>query len=381
MSDFEDIRPYHDHEVSDALSQLVSDRELTDFVAGWLNPLLFKLAPGLSSGLVAWFLKRKSKDVSDIASFQDLIAEYARKLVAEGTTEFIYEGFEDLKADRAYLFVSNHRDIAGDSMLLDYALYLNDLDTVRIAIGDNLIQREFATSLMRLNKGFFIKRSVEGPRKAYAALLQSSEYIRHSIETGHSVWIAQREGRSKDGLDSTDPALIKMLALADRKKPLGDIMRNLHLVPLAISYEFDPCDIMKAKELSSIARNGCYEKPPGEDLLSLVTGLNGQKGKVVLRLGQELNADFESVDQVAAEIDRQIISNLELFPVNYWALSKVPEPEYQALAAANASQLDRKTELALTNRLRHCPPADRPWWLRMYANPVLNRHKVLSQTG
>ena len=172
-----------------------------------------------------------------------------------------------------------------------------------------------------------------------------------------------------------------MFALADRKQPLGEIIRNLHLVPLSISYEFDPCDVMKATELGSIARDGCYEKPEGEDLLSLVRGLSGQKGKVMLRLGEELQADFDSVEAVATEIDRQIISNLELFPVNYWALSKVAEPEYEALSAALDRQIDRTTELSLANRLRDCPPADRSFWLKMYANPVLNRHKVLSQTG
>jgi hypothetical protein len=376
MSDFEDIRPFHDSEVSEALTRLVRDRDLTEFVAGWLNPFLFRMMPGLSTGLVSWFLQRKVRGVTDIAGFQDIIADYATRLVRDGTTDFVYEGFDRLRADRAYLFVSNHRDIAGDSMLLDYALYLNGLDTVRIAIGDNLIQRDFATSLMRLNKGFFIKRSVEGPRKAYAALLQSSEYIRHSIETGHSVWIAQREGRSKDGLDSTDPALIKMFALADRKKPLGEIIGGLHLVPLSISYEFDPCDAMKAVELGQIAREGEYEKPEGEDLLSLVRGLSGQKGRVVLRLGEELTGEFESVEEVAAEIDRQIVSNLELFPVNYWALSKIDEPDYQALASEMAVALEKKDQLALANRLKQCPPADRTYWLKMYANPVLNRKRL-----
>lgn len=377
MSEFEDIRPYHDNEVADALTKLVVDRELTGFLGGWLAPRLNRLFPGIVSAAISMYLKRAIRGVDDIAGFQEIVADYAKKLVRDGSTEFSYEGFDSLEPGKAYLFISNHRDIAGDSMLLDYALYLNNLETVRIAIGDNLVQRDFATSLMRLNKGFFIKRSVEGAKKAYAALIQASGYIRHSIQTGHSIWIAQSEGRSKNGLDVTDPAIIKMFVLADRKKPLPDVIRSLNIVPLSISYEFDPCDTLKATELGKIEREGEYEKPPGEDLLSLVRGLNGQKGKVILRLGKQLDGDFESVDEVAAEIDRQIISNLQLFPVNYWALSKLDEPEYQSLSHL-VPTIEKKELLALTQRLKSCPPEYRSYWLKMYANPVLNRERVLN---
>jgi len=373
MSDFEDIRPYHDHEVSDALAELAVDPELIDFLSGWLAPRTNKLFPGLVRAGISWYLKRAVKGVNDIAGFQNIVAGYARKLVREGTTEFSYEGFEDLEPGRAYLFISNHRDIAGDSMLLDYALYLNNLETVRIAIGDNLVQRDFATSLMRLNKGFFIKRSVEGPRKAYAALLQSSQYIRHSIDTGHSIWIAQSEGRSKDGMDVTDPAIIKMFFLADRKKPLADAIRELHIVPLSISYEFDPCDVLKATELGRIAKEGRYEKLPGEDLLSLVRGLSGRKGRVILRLGEELSGEFETPEEVAAEVDRHIMANLELFPVNHWALAK--------LQGDGDSVVSKQDALALTQRLKSCPPEYRNFWLQMYANPVLNRERILGENS
>ena len=152
---FDDIRPYYDSEVRDALDRLVRDPSLTGFMAGWLAPGFYRVMPPLMRRLVSAYLKREMRGVTDIRSFQDVVAKYARKLVAEGTAEFRYEGFEQLKQGQAYLFISNHRDIAGDSMLLDYALYLNGLDTVRIAIGDNLVQVPFATSIMRLNKGFF----------------------------------------------------------------------------------------------------------------------------------------------------------------------------------------------------------------------------------
>ena len=377
MGKFEDIRPYHDHEVAAALASLVRDPDLTHFLGGWLAPRTHRLFPGLVAGLISRFLQSKIKGVEDIRGFQEIVADYARKLVREGTTAFIYEGFEQLDRDQSYLFISNHRDIAGDSMLLDYALYLSDHETVRIAIGDNLIQRDFATSLMRLNKGFFIKRGVEGHRKAFAALMQSSEYIHHSLHEGHSIWIAQSEGRSKDGLDRTDPAIIKMFLLADRKRPLAESIPNLRIVPLSISYEFDPCDTLKATELGMKAREGDYQKPPGEDLLSLVRGLGGQKGRVVLRLGEVLGDDFASPEEIAAEIDRQVVSNLELFPVNYWAVTKLEETEYRELAKREQIDVSKKEAMAFTARLKTCPVADRQYWLKMYANPVLNRDRVL----
>ena len=380
MGDFEDIRPYHDDEVSAVLTQLVVDPELTGFLGQWLSPRLNSWFPGAVSSAISWYLRRKTQGVKDIAGFQDIVANYARKLVNEGTTRFVYEGFEQLEPDSAYLFISNHRDIAGDSMLLDYALYLNSLETVRIAIGDNLVQKDFGTSLMRLNKGFFIKRSVEGHRKAYAALMQSSAFIHQSLNDGHSVWIAQSEGRSKDGLDATDPAIIKMFVLADRKKPLAEVIEKLKILPLSISYEYDPCDVLKATELGRLDQDGAYEKPPGEDLLSLVRGLGGQKGQVILRLGKALTGDFASPEAVAADIDRQILGNMELFPVNYWALGKLQEEPYRTLADRIDFGISKKDALALTNRLKQCPPAYRDYWLRMYANPVVNRERVLNQS-
>ena len=380
MDDFEDIRPYHDAEVREVLERLVRDPELTGFLGQWLAPRLSGFFPSIVSSLISTFLRRKIHGVEDIAGFQDMVADYARKLIREGTTEFTYEGFDQLEAGQSYLFVSNHRDIAGDSMLLDYALYRNGLETARIAIGDNLIQREFATSLMRLNKGFFIKRSVEGRKKAYVALMQSSQFIHRSLADGHSIWIAQSEGRSKDGFDLTDPAIVKMFVLSDRKKPLSEVVAKLRILPLSLSYEFDPCDVLKATELGTIALEGGYEKPPGEDLLSLVRGLGGQKGRVILRLGTPLAGNFETPEEVAREIDRQILSNLELFPVNYWALSRLDEPEYKSLNEEIGITIAKNEALALSNRLKKCSPGFRSYWLKMYANPVLNRHQVLNQS-
>ncbi len=381
MDEFEDIRPYHDAEVKSVLQHLVRDPELARLLSRWLAPRISRILPGFASSLVSIFMRRKFTGVTDIAGFQGVIAGYAKKLVREGTTQFTYEGFDQLEEDQSYLFISNHRDIAGDSMLLDYALYLHGLDTVRIAVGDNLIQKDFATSLMRLNKGFFIKRSVDGYKKAYAALMQSSKFIHSSLAQGQSIWIAQSEGRSKDGFDITDPAIVKMFLLADRKKPLSAVIARLQILPLSISYEFDPCDVLKATELGTIAKKGRYEKPPGEDLMSLAQGLGGQKGRVIMRLGSPVSGTFTTAEEVAQEIDRQILSNLELFPVNYWALSCLDDPVYKSLSEQLSIAIEKRDELAFSYRLRKCPPAYRPYWLRIYANPVLNRYRVLNQSN
>ena len=252
-------------------------------------------------------------------------------------------------------------------MLLDYALYTSGLDTVRIAVGDNLVQIGFATDLMKLNKSFIIKRSEEGAKKVYSALLKSSQYIHDSLSEGQSVWIAQSEGRAKDGMDLTEPAIIKMFTLAKRKQKFSDLIRQLNIVPMAISYEYDPCDVQKALELTTIANDGAYIKPRGEDLANLVRGLGGFKGRVALKIGKPLTSNFSSAHDVAREIDRQIKENLVLFPINHWAYSQL---------AGQKKPIDTDFSDYFSERLSACPEEARPYFLRMYANPVTNKTQV-----
>jgi predicted DNA-binding protein (UPF0251 family) len=320
MTKFDDIRPYRDDEVKTVIQSLLDDKEFLDFLGKYHSPRLSRYAAGLIRPVTRHVLRRALGKVGTIKEFQEVISYYAKRIVSETMTTFVFEGIDHLERDQGYLFVGNHRDIAGDSMLVDYALWLSEFDTVRIAVGDNLIQREFATNLMKLNKSFFIRRSEEGAKKVYAALLESSQYISESIQEGASVWIAQAEGRAKDGMDVTDPAIIKMFALSNRKAPLGDVVKQLSIVPVSISYEYDPCDYLKAKELASVEATGSYQKPPGEDLLSLVKGLGEFKGKVYLRFGEKLTGDFESPEEIANELDHQLLNNYQLYQVNYWAL-------------------------------------------------------------
>ena len=361
MEEFDDIRPYFDEEVPKVLGHLIRDSGLLNFIARWRFPRIYSLFPLFARLLVRGYLSNRFGGVSSIKGFQDVVYHFAKKIVTETTDGFEFSGIENLDPGKSYIFVSSHRDIAGDSMLLDYALYVSGFDTVRIAVGDNLVQVGFATDIMKLNKSFFIKRSVAGVKKIYAAMLQSSQYMHKSLEEGQSIWIAQSEGRAKDGMDVTDPAIVKMLVLADRKVDFSDLIQNLNIVPMAISYEYDPCDVSKAIELAAIATDGVYQKPKGEDLASLVRGLGGYKGRVVLRLGKPLSADFPTADAVASEIDRQIRENLELFPINHWALSKLEGTDEPGAGAA------------FEERLLACPEHARAHLLTMYANPVRNK--------
>jgi hypothetical protein len=388
MSEFDDIRPYHDDEVDGVLANLLANRDFLEFIAKFKLPRLNAVFPKFTNYLVRIVLSRQVRKVHSIKDFQMAVASYARKLVQETMHGFRYSGLEHLDSGESYLYVGNHRDIAGDSMLVDYALYLAGRETVRIAVGDNLVQRQFATDLMKLNKSFLIRRSETGAKKIYAALLESSRFIHASIATGNSIWIAQSEGRAKDGIDLTDPALVKMLALAERKQAIGTTVKNLRIVPVSIAYEYDPCDLLKARELHSLKSLGSYDKAPGEDLLSLVKGLGEFKGKVTLHFGTPLGDQFEIAEQVASEIDRQILDGLQLYQINYWALEKLSKRalteveiaegvgnHYHAVWQQVAHLADLESLSVLTDRYDSCPEEYQLEWLHMYANPIVNKVK------
>ena len=227
--------------------------------------------------------------------------------------------------------------------------------------------------------------------------MASSEYIHESLLTGNSIWIAQSEGRAKDGIDKTDPAILKMFALARRKDDLSQVISDLKIVPVSIAYEFDPCDLLKAKELNSIARTGSYKKPPGEDLVSLAKGLGEYKGRVILKFGSKLGLGFDTPEAVAKEIDRQVLNNLQLFLVNYWALSVLANadknsivdsalvdsddallpinPQYAEVWSHVKKLADLSDVSAYEARLEGCPRDLRLTWLMMYANPLVNKFR------
>lgn len=279
MHDFEDIRPYFDTEVREVVERLLDDLEFSQAMAKFKFPRLFRFLPGLMARLCQLFLRKELKNVQTIYDVQIIIEKYLDEIIETTTEGVTQDGIEKLDPKQAYLFISNHRDITMDPALVNYILYHNGLETVQIAIGDNLLKRPFLSDLMRLNKSFIVKRSLQG-REMLAASKQLSAYIHYCVTHGENVWIAQREGRAKDGIDRTESAIIKMLHLSGResrpKKTLQELINSLNIVPVTISYEFDPCDRAKADELFSIATTGKFEKNENSDVQSILNGMIGQ---------------------------------------------------------------------------------------------------------
>lgn len=380
MDKFKDIRPYLDDEIRPVLDNLINDRGFLYSIARFYYPRLTRLFPGIMRRAAHGKLKQQLKSVHDVASMQDVIAGYMDKMIHDTTTALTHSGMENLKAGRNYLFISNHRDITMDPAFVNYMLYHADFPTLQIAIGDNLLKRPFVTDLMRLNKSFIVRRSLKG-RELLQSLLLLSEYIHYCIGHNHNVWIAQREGRAKDGNDRTDPALLKMLAMGRRDLPLGESLRELHIVPVSISYEYDACDRLKAEERYQIETTGKFQKTDDSDIQSIVTGMVGFKGAVHVAFGTELKIESDAPDVIAAQIDAQIINNYALRDVNYLALQllgdsgRLPEAhrDVLALASADIAAVSRESRSKFEARLQDVPEQMRHLFLESYANPVINK--------
>lgn len=250
-----------------------------------------------------------------------------------------------------------------DPAFVNWVRYQYGMDTVRIAIGDNLLSKPYVSDIMRLNKSFIVNRSATG-REMMKALTQLSSYIDHSIQSGHSIWLAQREGRAKDGNDTTDPAILKMLYMAHRKaRSFPEHVKRLNIVPVSISYEYDPCDSLKANELYAKEVEGNYEKSKFEDIESIVKGITGHKGHVHVAFGDPIDGDFDTPEALAQEIDRQIISNYYLHPSNL-------------LAAGEEVDVTDEARKGLDERLSNTVCGAEDILRKMYANPVLNQRKI-----
>ncbi len=372
---YADIRPYRDEEVAPVLSRLLADRELLDALAGFRVGGVAARCPGLARWLVRRGLRRQLKGVDSVHDMQMVIKGYLEGMISSTSGGLSVSGLEALNASHPYLFMSNHRDIAMDPAFTNYALHQGEHQTVRIAIGDNLLTKPWVSDLMRLNKSFIVKRSANGPRELLAASRQLANYIQHSLlEEKAPVWIAQREGRAKDGLDRTEPVIIKMLSMSRDKgsQSFGEHIASLGIVPVAISYELDPCDALKAHELYELASTGSYEKGEQEDVASIGQGISGQKGRVHVSFGQPLGDQFEDADHVAQQIDRQIIDLYCLHPTNFYAYDMLygehaPRPDNLYSEAGDV------TREAFEARINAMPEAHRPYALAIYANAVVSK--------
>lgn len=359
---FAEIRPYHDDEVPAALARLMADEELLAAIAHFRFPSLSRWLGWLLKPLIRSALQRRWAKVRTVRDVQMEVAHFMESMIASTTEGVTYSGLEQLDSEKGYLFISNHRDIAMDPAFVNWGLYKCGLETVRIAIGDNLLRKPCATELMRLNKSFIVKRSVKGPREMMKAFNELSAYIAHSLTEGHSIWIAQKEGRAKDGDDKTDPAILKMFYMAGKqqKRSFAEYMQSLNIVPVAISYEFDPGDEAKARELVERAQSGSYEKGEFEDIDSIVAGIVGFKGRVHVSLGKPLSGDYDSPEELAQAIDQAIHSQYRLFPSNL-------------LASGQADGVTADERQRFEARLALMPSELRETVRAMYAKPVENR--------
>lgn len=372
---FAEIRPYRDDEVAAVLSRLLDNKEFLSALATYRLGRLASLMPTATRTVVRIMLARELRGVADVRSMQLVIERYMTRMIESTTTGFSVSGLEHLNPAHSYLYVSNHRDITMDPAFTNYALHGSGFDTARIAIGDNLLTKPWVSDLMRLNKSFIVKRSVSGPRELLAASKTLSNYIQHSLHQENApIWIAQREGRAKDGVDRTEPVIIKMLSMSrdKREQEFSEHIRALRIVPVAISYELDPCDAMKARELHLTETTGYYEKGAQEDVASIAQGIAGGKGRVHITFGSPLNGGLDTPDAVAREVDRQVIDGYCLHPTNLYAYRRLygedaPVPPDLLLEEGDCS------EAAFAARIEEMPEPHRRYALGIYANAVVSK--------
>ena len=385
MQEFDAIRPYSDEETAPAIQRLVNDPEFLDMVGRFKSPLAAKWAPAVLRVFVRRWLVKHFGHFHRVDDLQAGLSSYVGDLVESTTSRVTHSGLENLSKHSSHLFISNHRDIVFDPMVVNYLLFQNGFHTTRIAIGDNLLANRVFAEMMRLNKSFVVRRNMTSPREMRDAYLTLSGFINYSIDHNDSIWIAQREGRAKDGIDGTDPAIIKMFYMSRKKSGLGfdEAMNKLHIVPVSIAYEYDPCDTDKARELEVRARTGQYQKAEGEDTSQIMKGLTGYKGHVHVHFGVPIADAPDNPKALAARIDHEMHANYHLHASNLVAYQMrgvhpdahdMPGSVSESVVTAETwSPADLEAAKAeMERRLESCDEAIRPYLLDMYANPVVN---------
>ncbi|MDC8832017.1 lysophospholipid acyltransferase family protein [Alteromonas gilva] len=359
---YHDIRPYNDSEVPAAIERLINDQAFIDAIVSHRFERSPKWLSSLLGPFVKILLRIKWRKFKSVAHIQDEVGRFMETLLQRTSDGVTVKGLDKLDPTKAYIFISNHRDIAMDPALVNFALHSAGHNTALIAFGDNLLKKPSATELMKLNKGFVVKRSAKKPRELLKALTQLSNFIKDALQSNQSVWIAQREGRAKDGMDFTDPAILKMFYMAGKQQKLefADYMKSLNIVPVAIAYENDPCDIAKANELYQVNHHGQYNKTEFEDIDSIVKGIVGHKGRLTVTFGSVIDDDFTTPAELASQIDAQIHRNYQLYPINYLAANQ----QHGEITAECRARLDDK--------LSQLPAEAHPYLLANYANPVNN---------
>jgi glycerol-3-phosphate O-acyltransferase len=365
------IRPYRDHEIRPVVERLLA------------NPLIQQLISILFPDVPADAVKQQLRQLSTIFGFQTQIIYPAfKRLLQQTSAGFTYHGLENLDPGETHLYISNHIDISLDPMLIDFALYESGFDTMEIAIGDNLVGETWIRDLVRINKSFIVFRNLP-PRELVSASRTLSEYILYALkDRRQSVWIAQREGRAKDGDHKTQPGILNMLAMA-ADNSLLEHYRQLNIVPVSISYELDPCGVDKVRSLYGERFLGGYKKKQGEDQLAMKKGILGKKGYIHLEFGTPLNHSLgqelasmskqEMIRTLCQSIDKQIIGNYRLFKTNYIAADMQRNSAQYAGFYSSADSEAFKAEIS--NRIAQIdgePEKLLELFVEKYAAPVLN---------
>ena len=365
---------YSDEEVQQAIKELFSHEK---FVVG--------MKAFLPEALNEHILSVKN-DVKSIQDFQaNITSPFLEAIQKISITELSASGLEKISKEEKYLFISNHRNIVLDSAYLNLLLFKNGISTSQIAIGDNLMKTRVSELLFRINKSFVVKRTGT-PRELYAHAIDLSKYICRVItEKVDSVWIAQREGRAKDGNDKTQMALLKMISMSGRKN-IKQHFQKLKIVPVSISYEMDPTALLKTKEFLQKKNNPNFKKSFQEDLNSMLLGIQGQKGKVHFNFGKPLKEELDILDTatngkeelafLATIIDESIYKNYRLHPVNYVAYDLLfLGKKYQEKYTANDfSKYSKYFESLIQDFDKEDQKEAEKYLLAMYANPVINTH-------
>ncbi|MDD3822750.1 MAG: 1-acyl-sn-glycerol-3-phosphate acyltransferase [Sphaerochaetaceae bacterium] len=373
-SKYWDIAPYEGQDVLDAVARIKAYPKFLSNMAEVLyagNIIKTKWKSHQMKEMIPPLLDQ----VKSYDDFQKLITAgvFLPTIERNSMTSFTFSGQENLDPDTPYLFISNHRDIVLDCALLDYALMQSGMPFCEMAIGDNLLVNQFTTDMFKLNGGVTVKRELP-MREQYQESMRLSRYFVELItEEKKSIWVAQRSGRSKDGIDKTNPAIIKMLYLSFKSSGISfqDLIKACHIVPVAISYQYDPNDINKGREEVSKKLHGTYTKKRYEDLVNMLRGLRRFKGDVHIRFGKPLADTYANADEVAFEIDRQIHIAYKLWDTNYFAYDLLQGPTRftDRYAGLNTKKfLDRYKDLS--EDLRHTI-------LRSYANPVMMQLEAL----
>lgn len=379
MSEFDEIRPYNDSEVVPTLERLIEDKEFLDTVAKFVLPNVGKFIAPVMRGVIRSRLRKESAGIRTVADLQAKIEKYLGREINRTIPHLSISGLDNFDRGNASLFVSNHRDIVMDPALVNWSLYQNGFTTLRIAIGDNLLTKPFASDLMRLNKSFIVNRSATAPREKLKAAKLLSKYIHHSVLTDNeNVWIAQREGRAKDGIDVSNQAIISMFALSRPKtQPFEDFIREARIVPVTLSYEYDPCDTAKAREIYQKETHGTYTKAEHEDVKSIAMGITGFKGCVHVHFGAPLTQSFENAEQVKQHLDKEIISNYVLHPSNCIAYEMLEKRSPKVLVGEKQVAFDSGDWAAerkiFKERIAACDPDILNTLLKGYANPVYRK--------